>query len=98
MKSKYIIDPNGRYDSVVGSVIRYGIGLPLLGVLLWVALSMCSCASTKNMQKTEYNDSTRTHIVYDTITVTITDTVRVEVHSKKEIGRASCRERVLPTV
>jgi hypothetical protein len=43
MNSKYIIDPNGRYDSVVGSVIRYGIGLPLLGVLLWVALSMCSC-------------------------------------------------------
>ena len=41
MRSKYIIDPNGRYDSVVGSVIRYGIGLPLLGVLLWVALSMC---------------------------------------------------------
>jgi len=45
MNSKYIIDPNGRYDSVVGSVIRYGIGLPLLGVLLWVALSMCSCKS-----------------------------------------------------
>ena len=36
------------------------------------------------MEKTEYNDSTRIHIVYDTITVTITDTVRVEVHSKKE--------------
>jgi len=45
MNSKYIIDPNGRYDSVVGSVIRYGIGLPLLGVLLWVALSMCGCKS-----------------------------------------------------
>ena len=59
MKSKYIIDPNGRYDSVVGSVIRYGIGLPLLGVLLWVALSMCSC---KSQQPTVNETSTNTLI------------------------------------
>lgn len=45
MKSKYIIDPNGRYDSVVGSAIRYGIGLPLIGFLLWVLFSMCGCKS-----------------------------------------------------
>ena len=57
MKSKYIIDPNGRYDSVVGSVIRYGIGLPLLGVLLWVALSMCSC-KTQQPIVTETNTNT----------------------------------------
>ena len=57
----------------------------IIGIALIAAMFILSgCASTKNMEKTEYNDSTRTHIVYDTITVTITDTVRVEVHSKKE--------------
>lgn len=83
--SKYIVDPNGeRRAGCFGNAIRYGVGGGIIALLLWVALGMCSCASTKNMEKTEYNDSTRTHIVYDTITVTITDTVRVEVHSKKE--------------
>ena len=57
MNSKYIIDPNGRYDSVVGSVIRYGIGLPLLGVLLWVLFSMCSCKSQQPIV-TETNTNT----------------------------------------
>ena len=83
--SKYIVDPNGeRRASCFGNAIRYGVGGGIIALLLWVLFGMCSCASTKNMEKTEYNDSTRTHIVYDTITVTITDTVRVEVHSKKE--------------
>ena len=83
--SAYIIDPNGeRRAGCFGNAIRYGVGGGIIAVLLWVLFGMCSCASTKNMEKTEYNDSTRTHIVYDTITVTITDTVRVEVHSKKE--------------
>ena len=83
--SKYIVDPNGeRRAGCFGNAIRYGVGGGIIALLLWVLFGMCSCASTKNMEKTEYNDSTRTHIVYDTITVTITDTVRVEVHSKKE--------------
>ena len=83
--SKYIVDPNGeRRAGCFGNAIRYGVGGGIIAILLWVLFGMCSCASTKNMEKTEYNDSTRTHIVYDTITVTITDTVRVEVHSKKE--------------
>lgn len=83
--SKYIVDPNGeRRAGCFGNAIRYGVGGCIIALLLWVLFGMCSCASTKNMEKTEYNDSTRTHIVYDTITVTITDTVRVEVHSKKE--------------
>ena len=57
----------------------------IIGIAIIAAIFLFGgCASTKNMDKTEYNDSTRTHIVYDTITVTITDTVRVEVHSKKE--------------
>ena len=83
--SKYIVDPNGEHRAgCFGNAIRYGVGGGIIALLLWVLFGMCSCASTKNMEKTEYNDSTRTHIVYDTITVTITDTVRVEVHSKKE--------------
>ena len=83
--SAYIVDPNGeRRAGCFGNAIRYGVGGGIIALLLWVLFGMCSCASTKNMEKTEYNDSTRTHIVYDTITVTITDTVRVEVHSKKE--------------
>lgn len=83
--STYIVDPNGeRRAGFFGNAIRYGVGGGIIALLLWVLFGMCSCASTKNMEKTEYNDSTRTHIVYDTITVTITDTVRVEVHSKKE--------------
>lgn len=70
--SKYIVDPNGeRRAGCFGNAIRYGVGLPLIGFLLWILFIMCSCASTKNMEKTEYNDSTRTHIVYDTTTVTI---------------------------
>ena len=84
MNSKYIIDPNGRYDSVVGSVIRYGIGLPLLGVLLWVALSMCSCASTKNMEKTEVDETTTTNVTTDTGNVSVTDTEQTESHSTKQ--------------
>lgn len=57
MKSKYIIDPNGRYDSVFGSIIRYGIGLPLLGFLLWVAIAMCSCKTVQVSEKVNVRDS-----------------------------------------
>ena len=57
MRSKYIIDPNGRYDSVVGNAIRYGVGLPLLGVLVWVALSMCGCKSVQISDKVNVRDS-----------------------------------------
>jgi hypothetical protein len=67
MNSKYIIDPNGRYDSVVGSVIRYGIGLPLLGVLLWVALSMCGCKTVKPIAQTR--DSICVEIRHDSVFV-----------------------------
>jgi hypothetical protein len=65
MNSKYIIDPNGRYDSVVGSVIRYGIGLPLICVLLWVALSCVGCASTKPVIAKETHTENSKHNTTD---------------------------------
>ena len=42
--SKYIVDKNGeRRAGCFGNAIRYGIGLPLIGFLLWVLFSMCGC-------------------------------------------------------
>lgn len=44
--SKYIVDPNGeRRAGCFGNAIRYGVGLPLIGFLLWVLFSMCGCKS-----------------------------------------------------
>lgn len=39
--SKYIVDPNGEHRAgCFGNAIRYGIGIPLILVLLWVLFSI----------------------------------------------------------
>lgn len=41
--SKYIVDKDGdRYAGCFGNVIRYGLGIPLIVVLVWMALKMCA--------------------------------------------------------
>ena len=56
--SKYIIDPNGeRRAGCFHECLAYIVGIALALVL---CLCFGSCASTKNMEKTEYNDSART--------------------------------------
>jgi hypothetical protein len=67
MKSKYIIDLNGRYDSVVGSVIRYGIGIPMILFLVWVLFSMVACKTVKPIAQTR--DSIRVEIRHDSVFV-----------------------------
>lgn len=83
--SKYIVDPNGeRRAGCFGNAIRYGVSLPLIGFLLWVLFGMCSCASTKNMEKTEVDETTTTNITTDTGNVSVTDTEQTESHSTKQ--------------
>ena len=39
--SKYIVDPNGEHRAgCFGNAIRYGIGIPLILVLLWVLFTI----------------------------------------------------------
>lgn len=39
--SLYITDPNGeRRAGCFGNAIRYGVGLPMIGFLLWVLFGM----------------------------------------------------------
>ena len=76
--SKYIVNKNGeRYAGCFGNLIRYGIGLPLLGVLLWVALSMCGCKTVQTSEKVNvrdsvairWQDSTRWHVRDSVVTI-----------------------------
>ena len=56
--SKYIVDKDGeRYAGCFGNLIRYGIGLPLLGVLLWVLFSMVACKTVQVSEKVNVRDS-----------------------------------------
>ena len=64
--SKYIVDPNGeRRAGCFGNAIRYGIGLPLIGFLLWVLFSMCGCASTKPVVAKETHTENSKHNTTD---------------------------------
>lgn len=66
--SKYIVDPNGeRRAGCFGNAIRYGIGLPLIGFLLWVLFGMVGCKSVKPIAQTR--DSIRVEIRHDSVFV-----------------------------
>ena len=82
MKSKYIIDPNGRYDSVVGSAIRYGIGLPLIGVLLWVLFGFVGCKTVQVSEKVNVRDSVAIRY-QDSTRWNIRDSVHIVEHHHK---------------
>ena len=62
--SKYIVDKNGeRRAGCFGNAIRYGIGLPLIGFLLWVLFSMCGCKTQTVVTVPEI----RKEYIHDTI-------------------------------
>ena len=66
--SKYIVDPNGeRRAGCFGNAIRYGVGLPLIGFLLWVLFGMCGCKTVQPIQQTR--DSIRVEIRHDSVFV-----------------------------
>ena len=66
--SKYIVDPNGeRRAGCFGNAIRYGVGLPLIGFLIWILFSMCSCKTVKPIAQTR--DSIRVEIRHDSVFV-----------------------------
>ena len=66
--SLYIIDPNGeRRAGCFGNAIRYGVGLPLIGFLLWVLFGMVGCKSVKPIAQTR--DSIRVEIRHDSVFV-----------------------------
>lgn len=54
--------------------------------LLFLAMCATSCRSVKTttIEKVNYRDSIITHVVNDTNRVTITDTIKVEVHTSKQ--------------
>lgn len=51
---------------------------------LIVCATGCGSVKTRTIEKINWIDSTDIHVVYDTVRVTITDTVHVEVHSSKQ--------------
>ena len=64
--SKYIVDPNGeRRAGCFGNAIRYGVGLPLIGFLLWVLFGMVGCKTVKPIAQTR--DSIRVEIRHDSV-------------------------------
>lgn len=64
--SKYIVDKDGeRYAGCFGNLIRYGIGLPLIGFLLWVLFSCVGCASTKTVIAKETHTENSKHNTTD---------------------------------
>ena len=66
--SKYIVDPNGeRRAGCFGNAIRYGVGLPLIGFLLWVLFGMVGCKTVKPIAQTR--DSIRVEIRHDSVFV-----------------------------
>ena len=74
--SKYIVDKNGeRRAGCFGNAIRYGIGLPLIGFLLWVLFSMCGCKSVQT--QTEYKERTVEVRVRDTVITTQADSASI---------------------
>ena len=76
MDSKYIVDPNGeRLAGCFGNAIRYGIGLPLIGLLLWVLFSMCGCKTVQT--QTEYKERTVEVRVRDTVITTQADSASI---------------------
>ena len=66
--SKYIVDPNGeRRAGCFGNAIRYGVGLPLIGFLLWVLFGMVGCKTVKPIAQTR--DSIRVEIRHASVFV-----------------------------
>ena len=66
--SKYIVDPNGeRRAGCFGNAIRYDVGLPLIGFLLWVLFGMVGCKTVKPIAQTR--DSIRVEIRHDSVFV-----------------------------
>ena len=64
--SAYIVDPEGeRLAGCFGNAIRYGVGLPLIGFLIWILFSMCSCKTVKPIAQTR--DSIRVEIRHDSV-------------------------------
>lgn len=51
---------------------------------LVVCATGCGSVKTRTIEKINWIDSTDIHVVYDTVKVTITDTVHVEVHTSKQ--------------
>lgn len=65
---------------------RYGVVIGVIVALLFLAICATSCKTVKTttIEKINWKDSTDIHVVYDTVTVTVTDTIHVEVHSSKQ--------------
>lgn len=91
--SKYIVDPNGEHRAgCFGNAIRYGIGIPLILVLLWVLFSLVGCKSVQVSEKVSvrdsvairYQDSIRWHYRDSVVTiynhVTIKDSTGLTIH------------------
>ena len=84
MKSKYIVDPEGRWDGCLGNLIRYGFGGALVALLVWMACGLTGCASTKHVETVNTRDS----IVYkvrDSVAIHWIDSIRyVGQHTVKD--------------
>lgn len=66
--SKYIVDPNGEYRAgCFGNAIRYGVGIPMILILLWVLFSMCGCKTVQPLTQTR--DSVRVELRHDSVFV-----------------------------
>ncbi len=64
--STYIVDPNGdRRAGCFGNAIRYGVGLPLIGFLIWILFSCVGCASTKPVIAKETHTENSKHNTTD---------------------------------
>ena len=74
---EYREPPQGCGTAIAG-------GVAIIALIVLVCISMCSCASTKTIEKVNYRDSLITKTVYDTVRVTVTDTIHYEQHSSKE--------------
>lgn len=84
MKSKYIVDPEGRRDGCLGNLIRYGFGGALVALLVWMACGLTGCASTKHVETVNTRDS----IVYkvrDSVAIHWIDSIRyIGQHTVKD--------------
>ena len=78
--SKYIVDKNGEHlAGCFGNAIRYGLGIPLVLILLWVLFSMVACKTVQVSEKVNVRDSVAIRY-HDSIRWHVRDSIRIIEH------------------
>lgn len=62
----------------------FSVFLTIFTIFFLICILLGSCKSIKTDVKYEYRDSIITHVVYDTVHVTVTDTIHVEASSQSQ--------------